>query len=135
MAARRKARKRALDVLFEAEQRRVDVTALLDERSLDAERPMPGYMADIVTGVTEHLARLDELLATYSQGWSVERMPAVDRALLRIGLWELLYNDEVSDEVAISEAVELAADLSTDDSPRFVNGLLARVASLRHTLA
>lgn len=135
MAARHKARKRALDVLFEAEQRGVDVTVLLTERSLDTERPMPSYTAEIVTGVTEHTARLDELLATYSQGWSVDRMPAVDRSLLRIGLWELLYNDEVSDEVAISEAVDLAADLSTDDSPRFVNGLLARVASLRHTLA
>ncbi len=135
MAARHKARKRALDVLFEAEQRGIDVMGLLAERSLDADRPMPAYTVQVVNGVTEHRARLDELLTTYSQGWSVERMPAVDRSLLRIGLWELLHNDEVSDEVAISEAVELASELSTDDSPRFVNGLLARVAALRHTLA
>ncbi len=135
MAARHKARKRALDILFEAEQRGVDVAELLIERSADVERPVAPYTAEIVSGVVEHRARIDEVLTTYSHGWSVERMPAVDRAVLRIGVWELLHNPEVGDEVAISEAVALAADLSTDASAPFVNGLLSRVASLRDTLS
>lgn len=135
MAARRKARKRAVDLLFEAEQRDVDTMALLEERMRDPVRPATGYTVDIVAGVAEHRERIDEVLQTFSHGWALDRMPAVDRAVLRMAVWELVHNPEVPPEVAISEAVGLVTELSTDDSPRFVNGLLARVAELRHTLS
>ncbi len=95
---------------------------------------MPQYTVDIVEGVVAHRDRIDEVLETYSQGWTLDRMPAVDRALLRIGSWEVLFNDDVPDAVALDEAVDLAGDLSTDDSPAFVNGLLGRVKDLKPTL-
>jgi transcription antitermination protein NusB len=135
MPARSKARKRALDLLFEAEQRRLDPLALLDERQAAAEPPVPGYAADLVRGVVANRERLDELISTYTQSWPLERMPAVDRAVLRLGAYELLFVDEVPDAVALSEAVLLARQLSTDESPRFVNGLLARLMSLKPTLS
>jgi N utilization substance protein B len=136
MGARTKARKRAADILFEAEQRRWDAVRLLRERIEKplTESPVPQYAADIVEGVAEHRERIDELLETYSNGWTIERMPAVDRALLRIGTWEILFNEEVPDAVAIDEAVDLASQLSTDDSPAFVNGLLGRIVELKPTL-
>lgn len=108
---------------------------LLDERMRDADYPVTGYSVEIVAGVAGNLDRIDEILATFSQGWSVDRMPAVDRAVLRMAVWELLHSPEVPPEVALSEAVGLVTELSTDDSPRFVNGLLARVNDLRHTLS
>jgi N utilization substance protein B len=86
------------------------------------------YAADLVEGVAAHAGRIDELLSSYAEGWTLDRMPAVDRNLCRIGVFELLYRDDIDDAVVISEAVELAAELSTDGSARFVNGLLARVA-------
>jgi len=89
------------------------------------------YAREIVVGITEHGDEIDELIETYSQGWTIARMPAVDRALLRMGIWEILFNDDVPDMVAISEAVELASEFSTDDSASFVNGLLARIAATR----
>ncbi len=131
MGARSKARKRALDVLFEADQRGLDAVAVLAERLLRADPPVPEYAVEIVEGVTAHRERIDELLATYAQGWTVDRMPGVDRALLRLSAWELLYNDGVPDAVAIDEAVELARSLSTDESPAFVNGLLARLLAVK----
>jgi len=127
VGARSKARKRALDILFEADQRDLEATGVLAERVRRADPPVPEYTVEIVEGVGAHLERIDELLATYAQGWSVDRMPGVDRALLRLSAWELLWNDDVPDAVAIDEAVELAKLLSTDESPRFVNGLLGRV--------
>lgn len=136
MAARSKARKRALDVLFEADQRGVDVLGLLAERVREpgTEAALPQYAVDLVEGVVAHRAEIDELLATYAQGWVVERMPAVDRAALRIGTWELLHNDDVPDAVAVDEAVELVRALSTDESPSFVNGVLGRILQLKPTL-
>jgi N utilization substance protein B len=92
---------------------------------------VPEYAATAVEGVVANRERIDELLATYAQGWTLERMPAVDRAVLRLGAWELLFNDDVPDAVAIDEAVELARSLSTDDSPGFVNGLLARLLAVK----
>ena len=127
MGARTKARKRALDILFEADQRDLEAAGVLAERVRRADPPVPEYTVEIVEGVGAHLERIDELLATYAQGWSVDRMPGVDRALLRLSAWELLWNDDVPDAVAIDEAVELAHSLSTDESPAFVNGLLARL--------
>lgn len=134
MAARSKARKRALDVLFESEQRRVDALETLAGRVAAAEPPVNDYTVVLVDGVVAHRERIDELLTTYAQGWQLDRMPAVDRAVLRIGTYELLWRDEVPDGVVISEAVALARDLSTDDSPGFVNGLLARLLELKPSL-
>ena len=130
MAARTKARKRALDVLFEADQRGINVGDALESRLKDSgrETPLPAYAVEIVRGVLARWRELDAILTDASPDWPLTRMPAVDRNLLRIGAWEILCNDEVSVAVAIDEAVELARDLSTDDSPRFVNGVLGRVA-------
>ena len=136
MGARTKARKRALDVLFEAEQRQIDPIALLAQRITQpgTEAALPQYSVEIVEGVLAQQERIDELLMTHSHGWTLERMPAVDRGLLRIGTWEVLYNDDVPDAVAVDEAVELARSLSTDDSPTFINGLLGRIIDLKPTL-
>ena len=137
MAARTKAPKRALDLLFEAEQRGVNAADLLRERLAApvTEAPLSEFTADLVMGVVEHWGQVDELIATYSQGWTLKRMPAVDRAILRLGAYEVLFSTDVPEPVAISEWVGLATELSTDDSPRFVNGLLARLAEVKPTLA
>ncbi len=127
MAARSKARKRALDVLFESEARGVPAEEVLTERLLAADPPVNEYTVDLVRGVTEHSARIDELLSSYSQGWSLGRMPAVDRNVLRIGIYEVIFVDDVPDAVAVSEALNLVRDLSTDESPQFVNGVLGNI--------
>jgi transcription antitermination protein NusB len=132
--ARSKARKRALDVLFEAELRGEPVLGVLAERAADETPPLPPYAAELVRGVQEHRDRIDELLAEHAHGWALARMPAVDRNVLRIGAYELLWADGIPDAVAISEAVQLARDLSTEGSPSFVNGLLARLLELKPTL-
>ena len=135
MAARSKARKRAVDVLYEAALRDGDAMATLRARLAQAEPPVPEYAVDLVEGVVANQVRIDELLTTYSEGWTLDRMPSVDLAVLRVGVFELLWCDDVPDEVAISEAVDLAASLSTDESPGFVNGLLARLLQLKPSLA
>ena len=134
MPARSKARKRALDVLFEAEQRNVPVLGLLAERLSLGETPTPEYAASLVRGVAAHRDQIDELIAENAEGWTLDRMPAVDRNILRLGVYELLWADDVPDGVAISEAVALAEDLSTDNSPAFVNGVLARLRDQKPTL-
>jgi transcription antitermination protein NusB len=132
--ARSKARKRALDVLYAAEMRGQDPVRELDAAMAAGEGPTNPYTGDLVRGVTEHRARIDELLARYAQGWALARMPAVDRTALRIGVFELLYADDVPDAVAVSEAVALVRDLSTDDSPAFVNGVLGSMLRDRDSL-
>jgi transcription antitermination protein NusB len=132
--ARSKARKRALDILFEADVRGVPVLDLLAERMAAGSPPVTAYAADLVRGVAAHAARIDELIAAHAEGWTLDRMPAVDRNVLRIGVYELLWAPDVPDGVAISEAVLLAGDLSTDASPAFVNGLLAKIMELKPTL-
>jgi N utilization substance protein B len=140
VSARSKARKRALDILYEAEIKGQPVLDLLAERSaaggsaLTGGPPVSGYAAELVRGVHAHCERIDELLARYAQGWTLDRMPPVDRNILRIGAYELLWRSDVPDGVAISEAVLLARDLSTDESPAFVNGLLARLLELKPDL-
>ncbi len=134
LSARSKARKRALDVLFEAELRGLPVLDLLAERITLGSPPVPDYAAELVRGVAVQSARIDELIAEYAQDWTMDRMPAVDRNVLRIGVYELLWAPDVPDGVAISEAVLLVRDLSTDASPAFVNGLLARIAELKPSL-
>ena len=134
MAARTKARKRALDILFESDQRGADVLETLARRVAEAEPAVNPYTVELVEGVVAQRDRIDELLTTYSQGWSLDRMPAVDRTILRIGTYELLWRDEIPDAVAINEAVQLARDLSTEESPGFVNGLLGRLLDLKPML-
>jgi N utilization substance protein B len=138
MSARTKARKRALDLLYGADLREISLnSALAMEAARAAREPARAaswdYARQIVTGIAEHGDEIDELIDTYSKGWSIDRMPVLDRAILRIGIWELLFNDEVPAGVAISEAVEAAKTLSTEDSGGFVNGLLARIAKTRES--
>jgi N utilization substance protein B len=135
VGARSKARKRALDVLYEAGQRLDDPMATLRERLAQGDPPVPEYAVTLVEGVVAHRPRIDELLATYAEEWTLERMPPVDLAALRIGAYELLWRDDVPDAVAIAEAVELAGSLSTDESAGFVNGLLGRLLQLKPSLA
>ena len=134
MSARGKARKRALDVLFESEARGVDPVETVAERAAEADPPVNPYTVALVEGVSAHRERIDGLLATHARGWTLDRMPAVDRNVLRIGAYELLWVDDVPDQVAIAEAVGLARDLSTDESAGFVNGLLARLLELKPEL-
>ena len=133
-SARGKARRRAVDILFEAEQRSVPPTDALRDRREKTDQIINPYTVDIVEGVMAMQPTIDEFLSTYSQGWPLERMPSVDRIVLRVGTWELLYNDDVPDAVAVSEAVELSRTLSTDESPSFINGLLGRLQQLKPTL-
>lgn len=135
MAARSKARKRALDVLYEAAQRGTDPMETLRERLAQGDPPVPEYAAELVEGVVAHQERIDELLTTYAEEWTLDRMPPVDLAALRIGAYELLWCDDVPDGVAVSEAVGLVGSLSTDESAGFVNGLLARLLQLKPSLA
>ena len=134
MTARSKARKRALDVLYAAEMRGQDPVAALEAAVAEGEGPTNPYTETLVRGVGEHRARIDELLGQYAEGWALDRMPAVDRNALRIGVFELLYADEVPDAVAVTEAVALVRDLSTDDSPSFVNGVLGSMMRDRDSL-
>jgi len=139
MSARTKARKRALDILFQSDVRGEDLASILaaEARRAANEPAREGswlYAREIVDGVIDNREEIDEQITTFAKDWSLARMPAVDRALLRIGVWELLYNDEVPAAVAIDEAVDLARSLSTDDSPSFVNGLLARIVEMKPTI-
>jgi N utilization substance protein B len=135
MSARSKARKRALDVLFEADQRGLDPLAVLAAWTERADPPVTPYAAELVRDVVAESARIDSLLADAAVDWSLERMPPVDRTVLRIGAYELLCRDDVPDAVAIDEAVTLVQDLSTDESPSFVNGILARLLAEKEPLA
>lgn len=127
MAARSKARKRAVDLLYEADLRSTDAVSTLVERVALADPPVNAYTVELVEGVAANRGRIDEIISEYAQEWTIDRLPGVDRAILRVGLYELLWRADVPDAVAIDEAVELAKSLSTDESPRFVNGLLGRV--------
>jgi transcription antitermination protein NusB len=135
MSTRSKARKRAVDILFEADVRGTDVSATLAERIAAEDPPVREYTVALVEGVLANRERIDDLLATHSHEWSLDRMPAVDRNVLRVGVYELLFVAEVPEAVAISEAVELVTELSTDRSPAFVNGLLARILTLKPTMS
>jgi N utilization substance protein B len=135
VAARSKARKRALDILFASELRSEDPVEALDRAIAVGEGPTNDYTSTLVRGVVEHLDRIDEVLTTYSKDWTLARMPAVDRNVLRIGVYELLWcADDIPEGVAVSEAMHLVQDLSTDESPSFVNGLLGAVQRDRATL-
>ncbi|AIY46465.1 transcription antitermination factor NusB [Mycolicibacterium fortuitum] len=129
---RHQARKRAVDLLFEAEARGLTPEAVADSRAALAEdkddvTPLNPYTVSVARGVTEHAAHIDDLISAHLQGWTLERLPAVDRAILRVAVWELLHAEDVPEPVAVDEAVELAKELSTDESPGFVNGVLGQV--------
>ena len=138
MAARSKARKRALDVLYEADLRGTSAKGVLDgqidRRATDNEPELNAYVTTLVNGVCENQEQSDEILSTYSLGWTLDRMPAVDRAVLRIGAYEIIWANDIPDAVAISEAVALVTDLSTDESSSFVNGLLGRISEIKPSL-
>jgi transcription antitermination protein NusB len=129
---RHQARKRAVDLLFEAEARGLTAAEVADARNALAESqpdlsPLNPYTVTVARGVTEHAAHIDDLITTHLQGWTLERLPAVDRAILRVAVWELLHANDVPEPVAVDEAVELAKQLSTDESPGFVNGVLGQI--------
>ena len=134
MGARSKARKRALDILYAAELRGEEPEVALDRVIAAGEGPTNDYTADLVRGVVAHRSRIDDLLAEYSQGWTLDRMPAVDRNVLRLGVFELMWADDVPDAVAVSEAIGLVRDLSTDESPGFVNGILGSILRSKPSL-
>ncbi|GAA2444657.1 MULTISPECIES: transcription antitermination factor NusB [Streptomyces] len=139
MAARNKARKRAFQILFEADQRGESVQTVLADwvrhsRSDDRQPPVAEYTMQLVEGYAGHVDRIDDLISTYAVGWTLDRMPVVDRNILRLGAYELVWEDETPDAVVIDEAVQLAKEFSTDDSPAFVNGLLARFKDLKPSL-
>ena len=123
-------------MLYEADQRGLDPVETLRQRLAQSDPPVPEYAVVLVEGVVAHQQRIDELLSTYAaQDWTLERFPPIDRAVLRLGTFELLWCDDVPDGVVVSEAVALASSLSTDDSAGFVNGLLGRLLQLKPSLA
>ncbi|GFG49271.1 transcription antitermination factor NusB [Mycolicibacterium agri] len=129
---RHQARKRAVDLLFEAEARGITPAEAAEAREELAQKqpdvsPLNPYTIKVARGVTQHAAHIDDLISSHLQGWTLDRLPAVDRAILRVAVWELLHADDVPEPVAVDEAVELAKNLSTDDSPGFVNGVLGQV--------
>ncbi|MFP3990063.1 transcription antitermination factor NusB [Streptomyces sp. E11-3] len=139
MAARNTARKRAFQILFEADQRGTDVVTVLADwmrhaRTDTRQPPVSEYTMQLVEGYAGHAPRIDELISQYAVGWTLDRMPVVDRNILRLGAFELIWMDETPDAVVMDEAVQLAKEFSTDDSPAFVNGLLGRFKDLKPTL-
>jgi N utilization substance protein B len=134
MSARSKARKRALDMVFAAEARGRTPGDFLADEVEAGDAPTNDYTVTLVQGVADHLGRIDELIATYAEGWSLDRMPAVDRNVLRLGVFEVLWVDDVPDAVAVSEALNLVRELSTDESPAFVNGILGNIVRNKERL-
>lgn len=139
MSARSKARKQALDILFEADIRQSSATDLLATRLVVEEgpdaRPIREYAGALVTGVVDHKRKIDELISTYAQGWDVDRLPAVDRNILRIAIFEILWGHDVPEAVAIDEALTMAAMLSTEESAGYIHGVLGRISSIKSDLA
>ncbi|NDH65020.1 MAG: transcription antitermination factor NusB [Microbacteriaceae bacterium] len=139
MSSRTKSRKRAIDAIFAADVRDSKPLEMLQEtrlQNIDRQNQAEifAYATEIVVGVAAHIDEIDAYLEAYSQGWTLERMPALDRTIMRVAVWEIIYNDEVPDGAAIDEAVEIAKEYSTDDSPSFINGLLHKVSSTKRAL-
>ena len=134
MSARRKARKRALDFLYEADIRGATALSLLSERPAE-ELSQGDYVRELLVGVEEHLSKIDELITTYAQGWDMDRLPAVDRNIMRLALFEILWSPDLDDAIAIDEALSMAKELSTDESAGYIHGVLGRIASLKDGLA
>ncbi len=133
-SARSKARKRALDFLYEADIKNVSARELFTLRGAN-ELSQESYVGELLAGVSEHIEKIDELIITYAQGWDMDRMPPIDRNILRLSLFEILWGNTIPTEVCIDEAVELAKSLSTDDSSSYINGVLGRVVKIKDSLA
>ena len=138
MSARSKARKQALDILYESDIRSSSALATLEARDVvedgpDA-RPIREFTKELISGVSENKRKIDELIATYAQGWDMDRLAAVDRNILRLGIYEIVWSDDLADGIAIDEAISLAKDLSTDDSATFIHGLLGKVSSIKESI-
>lgn len=134
MSARRKARKRALDFLYEADIRSGNAIDLLGTRG-ESDLSQGDYVMELLVGVSNNKEKIDELITTYAQGWDMDRMPAIDRNILRIALFEILFKNDLDDQVAASEAVEIASELSTEDSAKYINGVLGRIIVLKPSFA
>jgi N utilization substance protein B len=139
MSARSKARKQALDILYESDIRSSDPLVILESRSVVEEgpdtRPIREFTKELISGVVANKRKVDELIATYAQGWDMDRLAAVDRNILRLGIYEIVWNDDLPDGIAIDEALTLAKDLSTDDSATFIHGLLGKISSIKESIA
>lgn len=139
MSARSKARKQALDLLYETDIRGTDLVKTLVERDIPADgpdaRPIREYTRELVNGVSDNRRKIDELITTYAQGWDMDRLPAVDRNILRLGIYEILWSNSVPTGVAIDEALDLAKELSSDDSSKYIHGVLGRIASIKDTIS
>jgi N utilization substance protein B len=139
VSARSKARKQALDLLYEADIRGTNAVETLITRDIPAEgpdaRPIREYTRELINGVSEHRRKIDELITTYAQGWDMDRLPAVDRNILRLGIYEILWSTAVPTSVAIDEALDLARELSSDDSSKYIHGVLGRIASIKDTIS
>ncbi len=139
MSARSKARKQALDLLYESDIRGSDLLQTLQARDVNEEgpdaRPIRDYTKELVNGVAENRRKIDELITTYAQGWDMDRLPAVDRNILRLGIFEILWSTEVPISVAIDESLALAKELSNDESSKYIHGVLGRIASIKDTIS
>ena len=139
MSARSKARKQALDLLYETDIRGTNPVDTLNARDIPAEgpdaRPIREYTRELVGGVSDNRRKIDELITTYAQGWDMDRLPAVDRNILRLGIYEILWSTNVPTSVAIDEALDLARELSSDESSKYIHGVLGRIASIKDTIS
>ena len=139
MSARSKARKQALDLLYETDIRGTNLLETLQARDIPAQgtdaRPIREYTRELVNGVSDNRRKIDELITTYAQGWDMDRLPAVDRNILRLGIYEILWSTSVPTSVAIDEALDLAKELSSDDSAKYIHGVLGRIASIKDTIS
>jgi N utilization substance protein B len=139
VSARSKARKQALDLLYETDIRGTNLLETLVARDIPADgpdaRPIREYTRELVNGVSDNRRKIDELIMTYAQGWDMDRLPAVDRNILRLGIYEILWSTSVPTSVAIDEALDLAKELSSDDSSKYIHGVLGRIASIKDTIS
>lgn len=139
MSARSKARKQALDLLYETDIRGTNLIETLISRDVPAEgpdaRPIRDYTKELVNGVSDNRRKIDELITTYAQGWDMDRLPAVDRNILRLGIYEILWAKDVPTSVAIDESLDLAKELSSDESSKYIHGVLGRIASIKETIS
>lgn len=139
MSARSKARKQALDLLYETDIRGTNLIETLEARDIPAEgpdaRPIREYTRELVNGVSDNRRKIDELITTYAQGWDMDRLPTVDRNILRLGIYEILWVEDLDDAIVIDEALTLAKDLSTDESAGYIHGVLGRIASIKSSLS
>jgi N utilization substance protein B len=133
VSARRKARKRALDFLYEADLRSANLLDLYHSRPSE-DLSQEEYVVTLLQGVTEHSAKIDELIHTYAQGWDMDRMPAIDRNLLRLSIYEILWESGLDDKIAVNEAVEMAGEISTAESSAYINGVLGRIIAIKASI-